>query len=408
MTGVIDKFLHSVRLLSICVLLLSIAGGTLAATLFYTIEKSEFVSEMTEEAELLLSLTNSFVSVYASIAAQPDAEHLAVPAMYRAEAAEHFNSNIVRDERFVARMVGMPESFLETPPADQHMADFLYSLDKNEITGYFSEMTMLDDKPVIRTVFPARADSQSCVDCHNQLQDNKFNWQVNDYIGAFFIDRGVAQPLKTFFRQSVLVGFVVTMLALLCSLLVYKSWKQKLLTSKLEKMASTDPLTGCLNRRALHELTELLLSDNETMDSLLILDLDHFKQINDTYGHQAGDEVLREFTRHIRSRIRSTDILARIGGEEFVIYLANITDQQTVELACSLCNLVEKAVVDYGNQSIDYTVSIGCVCIDKTTEKSINDWIAKADQYLYQAKKLGRNRVFMPYSLVRLQEKLAA
>lgn len=133
--------------------------------------------------------------------------------------------------------------------------------------------------------------------------------------------------------------------------------------------------------------------------SILLLDLDHFKQINDTYGHHVGDEVLRHTAAVIRSRLRETDIFARYGGEEFTIFLPYTEKPEALDLAEELRRIVESQVVRTDRGDIRTTVSIGLVCISGNTQARENpkeflvEVLRQADGALYEAKGKGRNRI---------------
>ena len=169
------------------------------------------------------------------------------------------------------------------------------------------------------------------------------------------------------------------------------------LQNKLSQIALIDPLTGALNRRALKEAVSREIARAKRTGlplSLIITDLDHFKKINDTYGHQAGDAVLSHTVQLYNELLRTEDLLARFGGEEFVVVLpgVNMTDgffvAERLRLAC------EKARLLYENQSISVTSSFGMAGFsDRVLDFEI--LIRQADEALYRAKEEGRNRVVL-------------
>lgn len=161
----------------------------------------------------------------------------------------------------------------------------------------------------------------------------------------------------------------------------------------LEQQASTDSLTGLPNRREFTQLAQELLNLKQDF-SVLILDVDKFKTINDTHGHDVGDEVLKSLAKIGLETVRATDIFSRLGGEEFVVAMPN-TDLPTAKnIAESLRRVY--AEKDFSNTSVGspvgFTVSIGVACSEGGCE-SLAEIMKRADTAMYQAKKKGRNRV---------------
>jgi two-component system cell cycle response regulator len=166
---------------------------------------------------------------------------------------------------------------------------------------------------------------------------------------------------------------------------------------RLEALATTDPLTRVLNRRA---LLERLTAEGDRATryssalSLLLLDVDHFKQINDTYGHLAGDSVLRQLGALLEEAVRKVDIIARYGGEEFVVILPETLTDGGVVFAERLRERVAARAFDVGAESpVHLTVSIGVASFPSASAASTEDLFARADEALYRAKSGGRNRV---------------
>ncbi|RTL50278.1 MAG: PleD family two-component system response regulator [Bradyrhizobiaceae bacterium] len=163
------------------------------------------------------------------------------------------------------------------------------------------------------------------------------------------------------------------------------------------EMAITDALTGLHNRRYLEShvgtLAEQAASRGKPL-ALMILDIDHFKSINDNYGHDAGDDVLREFAVRIRKSIRGIDLAARYGGEEFVI----VMPETDLHVAGIVAERLRQSIaregfsIEKGARRIDVTISVGIATLDNKGEP-VADVLKRADQALYRAKKDGRNRV---------------
>jgi two-component system cell cycle response regulator len=163
---------------------------------------------------------------------------------------------------------------------------------------------------------------------------------------------------------------------------------------EIYRMTIVDGLTQIHNKRYLFEALDKELIRARRYDrqlSLLIFDIDYFKNINDQYGHLAGDHVLRELARIVQERIRRDEVFARYGGEEFVIALPETSLQGAVTLADNLRARVETHGFSFQGERIPVTISIGCAVLGE--EKTAADLIQLADDKLYEAKRGGRNRV---------------
>jgi len=163
---------------------------------------------------------------------------------------------------------------------------------------------------------------------------------------------------------------------------------------EIYRMTIVDGLTQIHNKRYLFEALDKELIRARRYDrqlSLLIFDIDYFKNINDQYGHLAGDHVLRELARIVQERIRRDEVFARYGGEEFVIVLPETPLAGGVALAENLRGRVETHPFAFQGERIPVTISVGCAMLGE--EKSAADLIQRADDKLYEAKRGGRNRV---------------
>lgn len=163
------------------------------------------------------------------------------------------------------------------------------------------------------------------------------------------------------------------------------------LTDELRAMAARDPLTQLLNRRGLLEGLEAHFRSRTAGPAhLLIADIDHFKHINDTYGHQVGDDVLRQLAQVLQGCTRSTDFVARYGGEEFVVLLPEAHEQAEGQL---VAEKIRKAVEDTPFAEVGrVTVSVGH-SVSHASDAAGKAVVARADEALYNAKGSGRNRV---------------
>ncbi|MEK6711878.1 MAG: GGDEF domain-containing protein [Nitrospinota bacterium] len=165
---------------------------------------------------------------------------------------------------------------------------------------------------------------------------------------------------------------------------------------QLHRVTFTDPLTGLTNRAGFNEMSAREISRvSRTKGSLglVILDIDHFKKINDTYGHPAGDSVLRELARILRRETRALDQAIRFGGEEFGLLLPHTDYDEMLLVAERIRQEVEKAHFEAMPKAGAVTISLGALCIYSNRRASMADMYKMCDELLYQAKQGGRNRV---------------
>jgi diguanylate cyclase (GGDEF)-like protein len=166
--------------------------------------------------------------------------------------------------------------------------------------------------------------------------------------------------------------------------------------SRLEALSIIDPLTQTYNRRYFYSQAEkelTLARQNETLNAILLIDIDHFKEINDTYGHFTGDQVLCGAVNICTSVLRKEDILARFGGEEFVIFLPQTLPDEARRVAERLRAALEKKNIETDFGPLNITVSIGLTDTNPKSSLSLQELIHQADTAMYQAKRAGRNRV---------------
>jgi two-component system C4-dicarboxylate transport sensor histidine kinase DctB len=172
-----------------------------------------------------------------------------------------------------------------------------------------------------------------------------------------------------------------------------KNGELRLLNEELYIKSVTDPLTGLSNRRLFMELAANLVSSairHHYPLSIIMIDIDHFKQINDTHGHDAGDKVLQAMATLLSEEMRDTDILARFGGEEFVIALPYSDEEATCAIAERIRKRVMNQAVDLNGGVLRFTISAG-VAQHRARESTLDDTIKRADLALYNAKRRGRN-----------------
>lgn len=165
---------------------------------------------------------------------------------------------------------------------------------------------------------------------------------------------------------------------------------------QLRELSSVDPLTKLFNRRYFMQALEAEYARSvryATPLSFLMLDIDHFKRLNDTYGHQAGDEVLRGLADLLRVRVRGSDVAGRYGGEEFCVLLPHTGLQGAAELAERIRAAVEGTPIEARGERLGITVSVGAAACPGPRVATADDLIRLADEALYEAKAAGRNRV---------------
>ena len=183
---------------------------------------------------------------------------------------------------------------------------------------------------------------------------------------------------------TIIITIIVTSAFALAFSVITNRQREQLL-----KLATKDPLTGAGNRRGLEaKLKKVVQSFHRsgTPSCLVLLDLDHFKKVNDIHGHAAGDQILKRVTKIINLRIRVTDSLYRIGGEEFVVVLEGADLQRAAHLAEQL-----RTLVDANELVPDHAVTISLGVAELKNGETGNDWLHRADEALYRAKDAGRN-----------------
>lgn len=165
---------------------------------------------------------------------------------------------------------------------------------------------------------------------------------------------------------------------------------------EIKKLSLTDPLTNINNRRSFFDISEQLLKlyrRNKEPFSLMMLDIDYFKKVNDVYGHIIGDEILKYTVSHIKKEIRESDVFARYGGEEFIILLINTDAHEAADIAEKVRSSIENNTYVDEQNTISITISVGLSQFND--DESIQELIGRSDSALYKAKERGRNRVIV-------------
>ena len=270
-------------------------------------------------------------------------------------------------------------------------------------SGFSAEQVM--DK-VVYELFPEipRVWFENKVDSVTTLGNQSFtSWEQNPYLFKFKNYRPITGAVDYMYQNTTFMPMSSLMSGEFnhVGIFIYDVTdaaisKQELEESnnELKKLSRTDRLTG-LNNRGYWE--ECLLKEYSRVkrykndSSLIIFDIDHFKKVNDTYGHMAGDEVIRQTAKVLRDGIRDTDIAGRYGGEEFVLILVDTKPQDALILAERLRKKIEALTVVYEDMEIKYTVSMGISeAID--APDGYMKWLECSDSALYISKESGRNQ----------------
>jgi diguanylate cyclase (GGDEF)-like protein len=238
---------------------------------------------------------------------------------------------------------------------------------------------------------------QSCLTCHNDL-----GYKVGDVRGGISVSfdiTDIENSLHT--NQAITILLILVILAVVMGgiFLIARSLYQKLTNARkqLQTQADLDGLTNLFNRRYFFEVLEREVERSRRYQNELccvMLDLDHFKSVNDTFGHTGGDLVLKELARMIRANIRTSDTAARYGGEEFIIMMPQTSLENARAAAEKLRQQVAAIAVDTPKGKITVTASFGVSSIDnRLAESAVDEIVRRADGALYEAKANGRNCV---------------
>lgn len=221
--------------------------------------------------------------------------------------------------------------------------------------------------------------------------------------GGAFLLRGigamlVANPLRDFGEPTGFAAatFLATFAAALASTFGFLLLHKERAEAQALRLATMDPLTGAYNRRTFHEIAERELSRARRAGqplSIIMLDIDHFRAINEKHGHRIGDEVLQRFAEVVRSAMRKEDMLVRFGGEEFLVLLPDVPGPGAVVVAGRIRRTVANAPIEVDGLQFPVTVSLGVAARLDEGPESIETLLARADSALALAKERGRNRV---------------
>ena len=230
-------------------------------------------------------------------------------------------------------------------------------------------------------------------------------WEQRPYLFRFGCNRPITSELDvmyqnvTLFPLSSLTGKVERMCMLVYDVTDQASSQLNIegLNNQLTEMSRVDGLTQLYNRRYWQERFQSLYrlaKRRESANTAVMLDIDHFKAVNDNYGHQAGDKVIQALAQIIKKLVRETDLAGRYGGEEFAIILADASGDGAMQVAERIRKAAEATEVTHDGQSIRFTVSLGLAEFSTAFHNEMQ-WLDIADQALYEAKENGRNQVIL-------------
>ena len=250
------------------------------------------------------------------------------------------------------------------------------------------------DKPVFRYILPLLTE-ESCLPCHS-----KQGYRLGDIRGGVSViipAAGLMSRMRTN-RNQIIIDAVITIGILLVILYLF-AWKLVVrlddVQERLKHLAVTDELTELKNRRYIMEQLEREYQRavrTGTPLSLVLIDIDHFKKVNDTFGHAFGDVVLKAMAHEMQASLRPYDLLGRIGGEEFLIASPGSTLEEAASLAERIKERIRGKTISSKNHSISVTVSAGVTSLSRQ-DMQADSMLARADDALYQAKQKGRDSV---------------
>jgi diguanylate cyclase (GGDEF)-like protein len=244
--------------------------------------------------------------------------------------------------------------------------------------------TSVSKKSIGRSIYDILTDYSTFLEFIKKNSPGKVEFEVQKAQGTFSC-LGTLSPLYSAKKKR--VGKIITL---------HDNTQARQLLEQLEELAARDSLTGVYNRRSFDQLaTQKMyhLQHSGGMVSLIMLDLDFFKRVNDNYSHAAGDAALIAVTATCRTLLRQTDILSRFGGEEFIILLPDTDSMAAHRIAERLREGIEQQCLSYEGHSIHVTASLGVTSVVSSSAVTLEELILCADRAVYQAKQAGRNRV---------------
>jgi diguanylate cyclase (GGDEF)-like protein len=297
--------------------------------------------------------------------------------------------------------------------ADEYELGLLQSMRKGDIRE-FKEVLQMGNGEVYFYAMPSQVNEDKCLHCHGVPEDapkeliemygstRGFNESVG-HLRALISLRLPMRPYfekadRSFWLMAPILFVILSGLYIVIAFFVNKIEEKNITISEqnrsLEKLSTTDSLTGLLNRYGTRGLADSFINvafRHKEELSLIMLDIDHFKEINDQYGHAAGDYVLSEVAAILKTYQRASDLVTRWGGEEFLVTLPKTTLDNSMVTAERIRAGLESHQFVFAGQKLDVTASFGVASL--LPNEALDDLIDRADKALYTAKRNGRNRV---------------
>jgi len=374
---------------------------------YYQNIKSEIILDAKREAHLLqdymMSVRETFHKQFLSSGIELNDSTLGfLPAHATTLISDKFQKK--NDYNFYIRNVSdKPRNKINMADKEE-MKAIKYFKNKPEKDEYFKKYTN-EDGEFFQFASPIYI-KQYCLACHGKREnalptirdryDSAYDYKVGDIRGIVSIkipNDDLDNRFYTYIKRELIVTIITFLLMGIVFFIIFRKmfFQIKNIETSAIDYATKDALTNLYNRKFLTTLKDSHKTKQYDNFVVAFLDIDHFKSINDTYGHDMGDKVLKEFALILQQQSRKEDIICRYGGEEFLIIVYDISLETALEKFNNIRIAVENKKIVFNNNSIHITISIG---LDIGNDKdSIEDIISNADTALYKAKTNGRNRI---------------
>jgi diguanylate cyclase (GGDEF)-like protein len=372
---------------------------------FYKDMKEEVVIDAKKEANLLKDYMMSMRLVYHEqfLKSKLDINYTTIgflPAHASSLISDKFQA--INNYGFYIKNVS------DNPRNPKNMADnselqainFFKNTKKDE---YYTEITDKKYGNYFQFAYPIYT-KQYCLSCHGKKEDtlgsiqnmyqNAYDYKVGDLRGIVSIKiphKNIDEMLYNFLKKEIISSLIVFILIITSAFFLFTKVSKHINTihNDAVDLASKDQLSGLNNRHYLKSFNKNILK-NETC--IGFIDIDYFKNINDTYGHDAGDEVIKQFANILNSDKNDSDILIRYGGEEFLYILYDINKDDAIDKFIKIKDEIQNTTINYTNEQINITASIG-ITFSNENNTDIDELITEADKALYEAKNNGRNKI---------------